>query len=75
MTDSERCVSLRTKNGYGEVTTPDGDGWAVADGSDACWCVLTGRALGPDGGLVALGRCGRSRPCYRHPEDVAPRVG
>ncbi len=75
MTDSERCVSLRTKNGYGEVSTPHGDGWAVVDASDACWCALTGRAQGPDQGLVVLGRCGSGRPCYRSVDDRGPRSG
>ncbi|MFO0723351.1 MAG: hypothetical protein U1E65_06190 [Myxococcota bacterium] len=65
MNTEHRCRALRTKNGYGEVSTPAGDGWASLGTEDALWCVQTGRAQGPDRRLVVLANCVAGRPCFQ----------
>ncbi len=35
------------------------------DGSDHCWCFLTQRPIGPDGGKVYPDRCVPGRSCYK----------
>ena len=60
-----RCVHLQSKSMavYGEGFEGDPDFEAgVAD----CWCVQTGRGLGPDGDVVGLKPCSDpDRGCHR----------
>ena len=60
-----RCVHLQSKSMavYGEGFEGDPDFEAgVAD----CWCVLTGRGIGPDDDTVGLKACSDpDRGCHR----------
>lgn len=70
---SEMCRFLRTKNAYGEVTTPFGDWIESADSSDCYWCLRTMLSTGPDGSLATLDDCGESRSCFRPSSEDLPR--
>lgn len=60
-----RCIHLQSKS-----MAVHGEGFANARERDEemtdCWCLKTGRPLGPDGGLVRLPACSDpDRDCYQ----------
>jgi len=60
-----RCIHLQSKamavHGEGFEGDPD-----YQDGLSDFWCVLTARALGPDGDAVGVKACcDRERTCYQ----------
>jgi hypothetical protein len=60
-----RCIHLHAKAMaiHGEGFADDTD---HPDGPSGCWCIQTGRALGPDNGLVGLKMCSDpERECYQ----------
>jgi len=60
-----RCTHLQSKAMavYGEGFESDPD---YQDGMSDCWCVQTGRGLGPDHGDVGLKPCSDpERGCYQ----------
>ncbi|MBI2378757.1 MAG: hypothetical protein HYV07_32480 [Deltaproteobacteria bacterium] len=64
------CECLRTKNGYGEVSTPLGDWVDFRDGSSCYWCVRTMSTIGPDQKLVGFESCGRERSCFEGEDEL-----
>jgi hypothetical protein len=60
-----RCIHLQSKAMavYGEGFESDPD---FQDGMTDCWCVQSGRSLGPDYGEVGLKPCSDpDRECYQ----------
>lgn len=59
-----RCMNLCCKSmiAFGESFEGDADYQA---GMVDFWCIRTGKNLGPDGSVVSIGVCTKTRECFK----------